>query len=68
MLRLVNDQADAGDTIPFPTHRVAPRGRLVGPADDAQRTLEDAQAQLDQIKNLLDFEFYRSEDDGPKAA
>lgn len=73
MLRLVYDHADEGDSIPFPVHRVVPRGRLVvprsgdDPANQAQRALEDAQAQLDDLRELMDFSFV-SEDDGPKAA
>ncbi len=69
MLRLVHDIQEETDAIPFPVHRVAPRGRLVGPdeAEKAQRTLELAQAQLDELQELMNFEFV-SGDDGPRAA
>lgn len=69
MLRLVHDIHEESDAIPFPVHRVAPRGRLVGPdeGDKAQRTLETAQAQLDELRELMNFNFV-SEDEGPRAA
>lgn len=69
MLRLVHDTPEDSDSIPFPIHRVAPRGRLVGLRDgeEALRALERAQAQLDEIRELNDFAFYQN-DEGPRAA
>ncbi len=69
MLRLVHDIPEETDSIPFPVHRVAPRGRLVGPdeCEKAQDTLELAQNQLDELRELMNFDFV-SEDDGPRAA
>lgn len=77
MLRLVPAEDDVNDTIPFPGNRLSPQpprfGRLVGfdePAEEmAERALDKAQAQLDELVSLFHpIRFGVGGDDRPRAA